>query len=435
MSYGATMIPTKQNISHLVLTWILMIPLFYFASMGNLWFESALKNDPLSFAGGNLVVTAPTSPSGQLISAMILGVTLLIMLPRVKSIVALSHEDKVFSSMALLALASCLWSQLPKSSLIYSLLLILNTIFGFYLCRRYDHEELQKIVRMIGWICFTFSILLALFFPSYGVDQSGSSEGGWRGMFPGKNPCAEMTVFLLSVAFFSPAATVLSRVLRIIYILLGTLIIVMSKSVTGYLLLGVLLVYVCGFWLISRFRRTDKIVISLIFGAVILAIVVLGSVYFRELTYLLGKDPTLTGRSNIWAAVMTSVMKRPILGYGYMAFWRGLQGESGNVSLASHWIVPHAHNGFLEVWLQLGIVGLALIGWSLSRAFKDMCTCLIAKTPSYVSWYGCIVVLMMLYAVDEPPFLRFGLIWILYIIACVGLVERATQIRLGMIHE
>ena len=54
--------------------------------------------------------------------------------------------------------------------------------------------------------------------------------------------------------------------------------------------------------------------------------------------------------------VMDAILKHPWLGYGYQAFWRGVDGPSVDVHL-SGWIPPHAHNGFLDLALDLGIAG------------------------------------------------------------------------------
>jgi exopolysaccharide production protein ExoQ len=79
---------------------------------------------------------------------------------------------------------------------------------------------------------------------------------------------------------------------------------------------------------------------------------------------LLGKDATLTGRTQIWAAVMHRIDERPWLGYGYAATWDNTA-PYGPLS----WIIHdagfrphHAHNSWLEQWLALGVVGL--VAWS-----------------------------------------------------------------------
>jgi O-antigen ligase len=75
---------------------------------------------------------------------------------------------------------------------------------------------------------------------------------------------------------------------------------------------------------------------------------------------LLGRNATLTGRTALWHTVLVSIMKRPTLGYGFDGFWLGMVGESGRINLSLRWLVPHAHNGALDLWLNLGAVGLAL---------------------------------------------------------------------------
>ena len=62
---------------------------------------------------------------------------------------------------------------------------------------------------------------------------------------------------------------------------------------------------------------------------------------------------------------VAAISKRPLLGYGYGGFWRGLSGESGNVISYVGFGVPHAHSGYLNIWLQIGAVGLGLFLASL----------------------------------------------------------------------
>jgi exopolysaccharide production protein ExoQ len=56
-------------------------------------------------------------------------------------------------------------------------------------------------------------------------------------------------------------------------------------------------------------------------------------------------------------------LERPLLGYGYGAFWLGERGPSARV-WAVTWDAVHAHNGYLDLWLQIGVIG-ALLGISL----------------------------------------------------------------------
>jgi len=67
---------------------------------------------------------------------------------------------------------------------------------------------------------------------------------------------------------------------------------------------------------------------------------------------------TLTGRTQLWAELLTYARNRPMLGYGFGAFWNA--GNSADVSLAVNWVVPNAHDAYLDVVLGLGVVGLML---------------------------------------------------------------------------
>jgi len=76
---------------------------------------------------------------------------------------------------------------------------------------------------------------------------------------------------------------------------------------------------------------------------------------------LIGRDAQLTGRVDLWLILPSYIAERPWLGYGFGAFWVA---DSANVSLiwnAVGWTPPHAHDGWLDALLELGVVGLALL--------------------------------------------------------------------------
>ena len=85
---------------------------------------------------------------------------------------------------------------------------------------------------------------------------------------------------------------------------------------------------------------------------------------------LLGRDATLSGRTGLWDAVLAAISMKPLLGYGYESFWNGLAGPSASVVAAVHWIPPHAHNGFLDLWLDLGALGLLIFGIGFVLRFR-----------------------------------------------------------------
>jgi exopolysaccharide production protein ExoQ len=422
---------SDQRLSHLVVGWTLMIPLFYFASQGSLFFNS---ESPVMASYGSALASGGSRATDHVIIASVFTITLVLICSRMKSVISLCSRGREFVVLAGLALVSSLWSQLPRISLLASLYFTINILFAFYLYQRFNQRQVLRLLLAIGWICVVSSILLSLFVPKYGISQV-PTPGAWRGIYEHKNECAEMTIFLLAAAFFAPVGGSLSRLFRIAYILLSVILIVMSKSMTGCLLLGFLLAYVFVMQVAQRFPKKDSVILVLLLmlGGV-LPLVIAGISYFKEIMYLLGKDPTLTGRTTIWRAVVVAAMKRPLLGYGYKAFWTGLQGESGNVLLANGWSFAQAHNGFLEVWLGVGALGLGVVLYSLIKAFRNAVSCILARN-FYLSWCVCIVLLIAIHAMDEQTLASpNNLAWILYIVASVGLADGARRIRFRENH-
>ncbi|MEQ9553860.1 MAG: O-antigen ligase [Coleofasciculus sp. G3-WIS-01] len=82
----------------------------------------------------------------------------------------------------------------------------------------------------------------------------------------------------------------------------------------------------------------------------------------------LDKDMTISGRTYIWAHVIDSINKHPLFGYGYGGFWqewRGPDDPSFNVRTPNGFKAMHAHNGFLDLGLDFGWIGLTLFSLSL----------------------------------------------------------------------
>jgi exopolysaccharide production protein ExoQ len=196
---------------------------------------------------------------------------------------------------------------------------------------------------------------VAIVAPNLGV-EGGAHLGNWRGLFIQKNALARISVLAMGVFFFWRPPY---RMLRYFALTFGFVMLGLTRSDTGLVVLIALLIVTP---LVRLARTQAKLLVPIVMvlimaGAALAAILVANSDLALA---LLGRDATLTGRTTLWHAVFVSIMKRPILGYGFDAFWQGMIGESGRVSLAAGYVVPMAHNGALDLWLHLGASGLAI---------------------------------------------------------------------------
>jgi exopolysaccharide production protein ExoQ len=99
-----------------------------------------------------------------------------------------------------------------------------------------------------------------------------------------------------------------------------------------------------------------------------------------SLLEMMGKDPTLTGRTELWAYVIEDISKKPWLGWGYAVFWSQSNPAAVKISDAMGFLVPQAHNGLLEFLLNVGVVGTALFVFVLVRNLVLGVLCL--RTPA-----------------------------------------------------
>jgi O-antigen ligase len=131
---------------------------------------------------------------------------------------------------------------------------------------------------------------------------------------------------------------------------------------------------------------------------------------------LMVRDPTLTGRTEIWAALL-NVETNPLIGVGFASFWLGdrvpwLWEETGLPGLMN------AHNGFLETYLELGLIGLSLLCIFLIASYRTICrrqkVSLDLFSLSLALW-----TILIIYNVTEDAF-RGNRIWIMFLLVGVA---------------
>jgi exopolysaccharide production protein ExoQ len=83
---------------------------------------------------------------------------------------------------------------------------------------------------------------------------------------------------------------------------------------------------------------------------------------------LLGKEPTLTGRSDIWQSVIELANQRPVFGWGWVSYWAPWVEPYNDLAFEGGVHQYQAHNAWLDVWLQLGVVGLLVFGLLVSSS-------------------------------------------------------------------
>jgi exopolysaccharide production protein ExoQ len=423
--------PKSAGIWNRASTWGLLLLLLYFALDG----VSPFVNAPIALRA--VATSSEGGVLGERLSKLWMFVLCMIFVAqRHQSVRRLSMQMKLVTSFPILALLLFPVSQLATRTISSGALLLAGILLMYYIMSRYAFDEILELLLILGTGTIVASIVFALALPQYGLDRMGGHSGAWKGIFSAKNYLGDLAVFFLSVAVSYRGRTSFLRSVRASQIIFCLIAIAFSQAATAYMLTAIYVVYFLIMKTLHRFRKKDYLVLCiLLLGALSVAAVM--TVATPDLLFsLLGKDATLTGRTGIWSAALDSIFRRPLLGYGYQAFWLGLEGESYRVILAVSWLLAQAQNGFLDVTLEMGAVGLAVVLLIFGFAFRDAGVCLFRSRDHAqlraVEWYLAIVILTLICNLDESfLFEPKHLGSMLFVIACVGLKQEWMRLRVS----
>jgi exopolysaccharide production protein ExoQ len=288
--------------------------------------------------------------------------------------VSSSRSNRGFAVGSLLALSavgflclSALWSWAPEKTIREGILYLFVIIGVIGIARGMDADN---FMHLLSWCCFLSAI--ASIFVLIGLPSDDI-----RGIFPAKTALGQAmaTGALATLHGIRVARRRYLGKLCMLFLFLGMA--YASKSATA-LLAALLFCGISGFdslWRKGRAARMAGVIIAVVLAPVIIVPVAAPD----TLLEMIGKDPTLTGRTEIWAYVIQDIWMKPLLGWGYFGFWYPSNPAALEIFTAMGILLPHAHNGLLECLLSIGVLGTALFAFILIRNFVLAVQCL--RTP------------------------------------------------------
>ena len=346
------------------------------------WFQTGQFTE----GGGNAI------ESGSVLDRYFLAVLLVIGLGilhqrRIHWPQAIRNNFWLFA-LLLFMLVSILWSDFPYVSLKRWVRTAGSVIMALVVLSEAEpFEAMLAVLRRTLYCVIPFSMLLVKYYPRLGV-----SFGRWTGMpmyigvTVSKNTLGEVCMLAVFLYIWTLVAsrdnkdgdqavrgqTASEFILMIVVFFL-------MKGPSGYgatgatysaTCIGVLVVGLGLFFLMRRFKTRLAqlgvwVVLILIGGGMVtLALYLLDTSPMAVAARLLGRSETLTGRSDlIWNTLLPIAWQNPVLGLGYGAFW--ITPVSG-LTLD----VNEAHNGYLDVFIELGGVGLILVALAVGMYFR-----------------------------------------------------------------
>jgi exopolysaccharide production protein ExoQ len=275
--------------------------------------------------------------------------------------------------LAVFMLLSTLWSDIFFTSLTRWIREILTALIMSFLILSENNprEAILSILRRTTYTLIPFSLLLIKYYPLYGVQYGRwSGELMWIGATTQKNGlgilCLIVIFFLswslirrrqnrkLRTTRFQPIAELFLITLSL-YLLKGPSIYAMSATSAVTLAIGVTAFFVLLLLNKSKIHPGANTISAIIVAIIIFGILTVftSGETVGSLTSTVGRDSTLTGRTEIWQQYLPMAMQQPLLGHGFGGFW--------TAKIIDYQGVNEVHNGYLEVILHLGFIGLIFV--------------------------------------------------------------------------
>jgi exopolysaccharide production protein ExoQ len=414
------------------LEWVVHIVIFALQCGGivSLLLRTSADSDPTAVGVANSLNTIST--------AIVLAVVLILVLKHAKATFRYLPALSLLIALLTLAFASAIWSDFPDITLRRAGSLATTTLWAWYVGARYNLRDLVSLVMQAVGLMAIASLLVALAMPDLGMaDPLGPI--GWRGIFFNKNDLGEiMAVGTLTFCYrlISPSGKISQFLICVLGLLLCAALLFLSESRTSWAI-GLMGPFIC-LMIRSMHRRVGVGII--IWTTLILvfapAVVIIGY-ELPAITALLGRDATLTGRVELWAMLPSFIEDRLWLGYGFGAFWVETSPRVDMIWNAIGWQAPHAHNGWLDLLLELGIVGVALAAIQVLLVLvKSIRAVVRGQDPDaqYLLLMGFVLLLMNL---AESNLVRpANIIWVSLVISVVALSKigkefQATPVAAG----
>ena len=325
-------------------------------------------------------------------------------------------------------LASIAWSIFPQDTLRHSIQLILTFVIAILIALRIKPALLFNVLLST----YIITLIICLVFGRNLPDRP------WQGIFASKNQFADMISILmilsLSAMMFKHNNRIYNVIAFFVFLLCFPLFI-KTQSAGAFMALlptigfGVYIMLIQGVDVQTRWLIT---IFTAVLTALIGVIIVMNFDYIQNavLTFL-GKDPTLTGRTELWDYGIGLIKEKPVLGLGFQAFW-----VKGNPPAEYFWqkfLIGsrtgfHFHNMYISNAVEIGILGVLYQSFLLYTGFFISLKNAITKPDRITLFFAVILFFYIIRSMVEVPlFIQFSMSSIISIIAITYAFKPSAQ--------
>jgi exopolysaccharide production protein ExoQ len=329
-------------------------------------------------------------------------------------------RNRALTAYLLFTLVSVVWSAYPSPAFrkwfrdLGNYLMILVVLSD-----PYPLEAIKTLLRRLGYLLIPLSVLLIKYFPYMGKNYdawTGAPE--YVGATLSKNMLGILCLVCGIYFFWDTVVRWPDRKNKrqrwVILVNAGLLywtwwlLITCDSATSGTcLIIACLVILAAHSKVVQRRPAMLLVAVPVIFLTYVLLFFGLG--LGGAFAAAVGRNPTLTGRTEIWQIVLKQ-HTNPLLGTGYESFWMGDRLE--RIWESDHQLINESHNGYLEVYVNLGYCGLLLLFLFVVAAYRNICKSF-KPFSSIASFALAISTAFLFHNCTEADF-RNGLMWITF---------------------
>jgi O-antigen ligase len=375
---------------------------YCFGVFAALTFQGAFFPALRGAATGPNYTISESDPVARVAQAIILVVLVFIVFLRRRWMIPTLRLSRPYAFIILICTLSTLWSQSPFVTFRRSMSLMSCFLFGYYAYTIYGPRNFIRVLGVASALAAFFSLVTIVALPSIGIEQEGPTAGAAKGVFAQKN---ELSVNILIgicnslyLAFIAPNRTRFDRLFAV-FLPINLVVLGLSRGVTSMLALGFMIIVTSLFY----FVRKPKVSFLLIYGAIAIgAILMIVLAMDPDLLFkAVGKEATLTGRWPLWVECVQAIKRRPLLGYGYAGFWDPDSVLTQYIWARIGWPAPNAHNGFIQLALDIGVIGMAFYIYLVIRLTILTVRSIRIGGIAEARWLSLFLIAMFIENIDE----------------------------------
>ena len=299
-------------------------------------------------------------------------------------------------------------------------------------------EAVKTLFVRVSYLLFPLSVVVGRYYPEMGRTYSKAGEPMFAGLASTKNSLGQ-TVLVLGLVLFwdlverskerdGPERKSQTRIL-IGMLLLGGWLLRSSDSKTSLfcLLLGAMALWGSG--RLKLMPHGKQVLIACLAAFLCLAILDKTFNLSEVVIKALGRNPTLTGRTDIWRNVREQ-KTNPLIGEGFYIFW---DSDKGKAVIDATLEIKSAHNGYLETYVDGGLIGDVLLGLLLLSGGGRVISRLFEGDPlgklGLAFW-----LIALVYNMSEASFFRLTPLWFALLLVLIDYPSRQPLLQEAATH-